>query len=416
LACSEVISQQIRWTPDAVMFFDYSTTPFPTLHVKIRPNISNIGKPLDTALANGVSITPRHDLQIPGIRIAYEQTHSIDEVTWSVVTPDNAGADIFGTVKMTIELGGGQASYQRQQLTSVGFDANSQAFWIGKNPWLSTVTGLTVSGGAVSGGGSTGSELTAGACPPWLAGTTGPATVTALLSYTFTNANGAIEQVEAKPFSANITKTTLATGSYSRLQSFTSAETVPIGVAAAFFASAGFLHYEGSVTFTEEECSGDVRPGTKLSLTGGLAAWATMEALVQQTSENIDLGTTQVTFGPPAHISVADFIELIRVQRGSRPSWRLQERVDGKATGGKAETEGSSGAPNENSSAANGAQRRLKLMKSGGIVGIDLNVDDIPVGVTGDLRVIEIDGCDDTDPDNVIPAKFAILGFGPYPP
>lgn len=415
LACSEVIAQQIRWSPDAVMFFDYSTTPFPTLHVRLRPNITNVGKPLDTALATGISITPRHDLQIPGIRIAYEQTNSIDEVSWSVITLDTAGTDTFGTVKLTIELGGGQASYQRQSVTSVGFDANSTAFWIGKNSWLASVTGLTVTGGAISGGGSTGSELTAGACPPWLAATTGPATVTATLSYTFTNADGASETVDKRPFSAHVTKTTLATGSYSRLQSFTAAEAVPTGVAASFFAAANFLHYEGTVTFTEEECTGDARPGTKISLTGGLAAWATMEALVQQTDENVDLGTTSVRFGPPAHISVADFIELIRVQRGARASWRLQERVDGKATGGKAESEGSTQMSNENSSNASGGVKRQILKTTGDTRSIDINIADLIAMnlLSGDMKCRIIDVCDGDPP---VAKKMGVIGTLPWVP
>jgi hypothetical protein len=41
ITCAEVIHKMLRWTPDAVTWFDYSTSP-PTFHCKRRPELSAV--------------------------------------------------------------------------------------------------------------------------------------------------------------------------------------------------------------------------------------------------------------------------------------------------------------------------------------------------------------------------------------
>jgi hypothetical protein len=95
-----------------------------------------------------------------------------------------------------------------------------------------------------------------------------------------------------------------------------SAETIPSNLAQTLFLAVGFVPYEGSVVLTEQECSGSVAVGNTLNLAGSAQAdWASMNAVVQQVEENLETGTTRVTFGPPSHLGVPDLVELLRLNR-----------------------------------------------------------------------------------------------------
>jgi hypothetical protein len=87
------------------------------------------------------------------------------------------------------------------------------------------------------------------------------------------------------------------------------------GLAAAYRAGLSTLHYSGQITIVEDACAMDVRPGEVVNITGGLTAWATMNALVQEVTEDIDNGRTTVTLGVPGHLRFEDFVEMMRPVR-----------------------------------------------------------------------------------------------------
>jgi hypothetical protein len=55
--------------------------------------------------------------------------------------------------------------------------------------------------------------------------------------------------------------------------------------------------------------------GNALNLSGGRAEWESMAAPVQTVTEDVDAGRTEVGFGPPAHLSPQDLVELLRGTR-----------------------------------------------------------------------------------------------------
>ena len=57
----------------------------------------------------------------------------------------------------------------------------------------------------------------------------------------------------------------------------------------------------------EQECSGTLRVGKKLSLTGGLAAWASMASPIQQVTEELFSGRTIAVLGTPQHLAPQNF-------------------------------------------------------------------------------------------------------------
>lgn len=95
----------------------------------------------------------------------------------------------------------------------------------------------------------------------------------------------------------------------------TSSETAPIGLAAQYFASLLTPFWDGHVTTHEQECSGILRPGLVLNLTGGVSAWATMNAQIQEVRETLYTGETTATFGLPGHLMPQNFATFIQMTR-----------------------------------------------------------------------------------------------------
>ncbi len=78
-ACSEIIRKQLRWAPDSVTWFDYTTTPYPTFHCKRRRSLPKTDVPFSTdpitgddGPVAGLSVSPRYDLQVPMVKITFE--------------------------------------------------------------------------------------------------------------------------------------------------------------------------------------------------------------------------------------------------------------------------------------------------------------------------------------------------------
>jgi hypothetical protein len=88
-------------------------------------------------------------------------------------------------------------------------------------------------------------------------------------------------------------------------------ETAPAGLASAFYASSNVLQWQGSLALKELECTRAIYLGSYVNLTGGRSAWASMNAVVQTTTEDIMNGLTNIELGPPEHLGLADFVDLM---------------------------------------------------------------------------------------------------------
>jgi hypothetical protein len=76
ITCAEAARKMFRWSPDAVAWFDYTTTP-PTFHAKRRAELTAFNHDLMAIKPETISVTPRPDLQRPFVRIIYERTNSV---------------------------------------------------------------------------------------------------------------------------------------------------------------------------------------------------------------------------------------------------------------------------------------------------------------------------------------------------
>ena len=374
-SCAEVIRNLLRWTPDAMVAFDYTTTPYPTLSIHLRADAATVTLPAYGAPVTGLDLTPRHDLQVPAVVLKFEQTNDIDNDTFTSLivqsAPTTATGDEFGAMVMTLDLSGARATYQKQPVTTGPIPQSDSSagvidWWKSKFAWLNdfddgdleivagtqvlaienpaSYPGITVA--------DLPNELLSGSVASWMNLKAAPLLVSATMQYT-----GATTDESSAVFDANnqrilytrVTGTDAETQTYSRLTSETEAEPVPTGLAQALFAAMGVLQYDGALELTEAECSGAGAPGQLLNLSGGRAEWATMAAQIQRVEEQLDLGVTRITVGPAKHLGQSELTAWLRANRNRRVSYRLSERTSGSGSGNAAKVQGGEHTPRSDS-------------------------------------------------------------------
>lgn len=332
---AELIRHCLRWTPDAVVWFDYSAAT-PTIHIRRRADLVPVTLAIDPAEAAGLDFTSREDLQVPAVALKYERSHSYNGETWSTTEVDKYPPEATGSepraLVATIALEGSSANVEEQKLETETIAETSATWWKKLDRSLTDypVGTLQVTSATVleddGAGGLQASSLTkyieSGSVQDWMTGVTAKEVVVkANIKYT----GSSLKPIDTT-FSVSLTGTDASKSRYTRTQSFTPAESTPVGLAQSLYQGLSFLHWQGDYTIVEDDVSGVATPGNTLRLTGGLAAWATMDAMIQQVIEDIDEGETRIVFGPPEHLSPQDLVEQLRANREARATYYLLER------------------------------------------------------------------------------------------
>jgi hypothetical protein len=271
------------------------------------------------------------------VRIIFEKSVSVDGAAVNTIVTDEAGnPEAFGAVELTIDLQGASRNYLRQDMDCETYpeDLNDETWWAGHLPWIANFAAadLVIHNAART------SELPryiiGGDVQDWMEDSTEDDAVTAKVSYTLRDANNQpVKVVIDQPISVTLTATTASTRSYTRLSDMDSGESVPTGMAAALYTAWHHIYFEGSVTLIESEPTLAVGFGNRLQLTGGRAEWASMNALVQQVSVDVDQGTTTISFGPPAMVEADSLLGIFRAARSRRYAWSRKARDTGEAGG-----------------------------------------------------------------------------------
>lgn len=376
--CAEVIQEALRMVPDAAGGWDYSTTP-PTLRITRRASATvRTVDAADKVTCNVVKVTPRDDLRREKVAIYYEVTNTNEGQELVDIVADIAGdGSPFRTLKATIPLSGYTKTTQRQSLEVRSIPTNNASWWRRHVTTLEEATDLTITGQTMTpadGGGTFSNEIVGGGIPGWMGeGLSGQMKLTAKASYKLKAEDDTEFEFKDDVQGATVHATNMGSGTYEDV-SFEPAEPVPTGVAAFLLASLSVLQYEGAVHIHKRECGFIARPGDVLCIMGGAAAWETMNAQVQQVTEDVDGGKTVITFGPPSQLGPQDIIEML--SRFRKPtSDRLQERESG-IKGGGVTAQGSRGGANENGNSAGVHWRKVVTVNSDGTRKLTLSAED----------------------------------------
>jgi len=404
LSCAEVVKNMLRWTPDAVAWFDYSTTP-PTLSIVQRAALTAVSVPMVSDISESLEICARHDLQVPSVTLVYDQNALFGGKVWGGTAvdtwPASSNPQTPKALVLMLELAGQDGTSQSQpvvtrSLPGTGADASTILLWWRKrDAWLASlniddlevIDGSwvgTLDAGQVDANGDNlpawgladlPNELVRGSITDWMQAAytelkAAKMTVAVKLSIDPTSLSVHYTPDQARlirawfnmdspdPLLSNVlwkyasvTATNAVTQVYQVVTSAGGSEPMPPtgegGLANNFYDALATLHYEGSFSTVEAEVSRWIGLGNTFNLNGAgaRAAWATMNAVVQEVDLEAASGRTTIHFGPPEHLSPQDVLELIRGLRRTQPSYRTAERATGAAsasaaTGGSGWTPG----------------------------------------------------------------------------
>ena len=371
ISCGEVVRQAIRLQPDTVCWFDYNTKsggvgPYvPTFNCRAPSGLSTANIGVSGGAVDQVSMTPRYDLQMPGITIYYESTNTYNGHSNKSVALDTAGTTSDArSVSLLVELNGFSTQTVQQAITVTAYPVSltDKTFWRALVPWLSGIADadLNISSATRSGSMALGNYLVEGQISPWMNVSTEAETFTATISYTHRTSGTADEAVVNKQVSVKLLSCGGTTRTYQGILSYTAAEAQPSGVAAAMYASWGRLQWDGSFRIFEQEATFQCAPGYVVNLTGGLSDWSSMAAIVQQITVDIGTGITSVQTGTCGRLQADSLVALWRGVHFRRFAYSAVSRTDAGASGSMV-TGGANLARQTNSEADPGQHALLRL-------------------------------------------------------
>jgi len=349
--CADVIRQCLRFQPDVCCWFDYnnrngSGIPVPKFYCRTPANLTPVNVAVLGTDADSVTMTPRYDLQMPGVSIMYEQANTYNGKSYRNVYIDNAPSPLPTDpriVGLYFEMAGSDAQTVEQEITVEDYPSDpytDKAFWRAILPWLDpdeiadadlaiqNVTRDGVSDPLLP------SYLTDGQITPWMTDKFGVKAEEEIweadISYSRKSASGTIveEKVETKHVSVKLLSTDGLSQKYTTLSSYTAAEPINMGLAAQLYASWSRLHWDGAFRLTEDEASFQAVPGNLVNLTGGLSAWSTMAALVQDVVVDLTSGYSQIKTGTCGRLEADSLVALFRAAHFRRFSVNYLSRTD----------------------------------------------------------------------------------------
>ena len=379
ITCAEAILTCLRSIPDAVTWFDYTTTP-PTLHVRQAANLTRVTLPYAGADAHSrahqsSTIRARPDLQLPQVVIQYQQTSSVDNVKYTAYVvdayPPLATGQAIGAQVIPIDLRGGNRSDVSGTVIAQAIDPTSLDFWKKYKPDLTLpeITSLGIVDSSVNAGSSHPKGITikdesgatvslasfpnaiiGGQVAPWMPVTAREVTITGTLTYgrQFDIAHNPsapiyypLANVSEHTVSVRVKLTNAPPGStsYSTVASYDPADPVPVGLAQYIYNSFNTLQFEGRHTIVDDHAFQILGPQFSLNLSGGNAAWTSMNAVVHETQILFNAnrsGVQVVSFGPHKHLTAAQFFDFL-----SMWTWRqIYENPNVRNTGVDADATG----------------------------------------------------------------------------
>jgi hypothetical protein len=368
MSCADVIRRLARWLPDAVAYFDYSTTP-PTFNFRFRASISPVTIPIGSI--ESVNLTAVGSRSVPSVVLLYEQSNDIDGTTMLSTVKDaypasSTGREI-GAIVQTINLPGWSSSstVQKQTIHSASIPvigANPSVFqewFLNHHPeWaapgvpgvFNNVKYRDVTIDNVTRTSSLAYELIEGTLQDWMrkyilnkngsrilnpdnkySYEDAEDNILTTLSFKVVNEDGKImKEVKGEVITTKIHATNCPPNTYRKVsETIDPGDKAIEGLAKSIFDNLNAPHFKGSIVIVEEEVTGTIRVGNRILISGGKPEWASMSAIVQTIQSNIDSGSTVIQVGPPSHLTTNDMIDLRRANRSRKNCIDSSSRITG---------------------------------------------------------------------------------------
>jgi len=325
ITCAEAIKRVLKWVPDAVSRFDYSQNSTPILHISRRSTLENFNIDIKKIPIKNYRTTLRKDLQISGVDIKYEKTHSLQGESWNTIQSDKYPLDFNSACKkalvMTVELDGWRGSVESREIATKPIDIHKEQWWKDHMPALQEkVFNFKIL--ETKRDTMLPNELVRGSVPKWVDSSARTDTIRAKVSY-----NTAGETVRSHSLSLNVTATFAGTGTYSRTVTNQDEEPVPQGLAKSLYDSLSTPIYEGQITLVNLQNFEFI--AKKINLLNAKSGLENMSSCVVSTQENLFDNILTMNFGAPKHLYPAKIAELFRINRPRKTTVSYKSRNTG---------------------------------------------------------------------------------------
>jgi hypothetical protein len=429
--CAECIQKMLRWCPDTVTWFDYST-PAPTIHFSRRSERGAVTLDITQRADVDLSVAPLIDRQCPSVALYYEITSQVDGISYRDIVEDIApplttGLEV-GAFVATIDLQGASSQSLSADVetapivetTTLYLPIGGTSSWTETwpdffrrhNPWLSDpkVFSVELIGKPTRNldKNEYPFELISGQVAPWMktqingqtiTGKTAPDVVSVLAKITYQADGASTRDVQTVRLDTQIMATNLQTGKYSTLQSWESGDPIPTGLAASLYDAVKTLEWSGSIALVAQEVDATIPNPLNhlLNLSNGDPEWTSMAAQIQSVTEDIDNGKTSYEFGPPEHLGPSDLITLLQVNRRRQILTPMGARSDASIT--KTQTPLGNKFPTEANQTNALTRESMSVVKNDTLIQLDSSPTAPPTVDAKFTKQIQIRGSDLSDND-----------------
>jgi len=402
---AECVRDMLRWVPDAVTWFDY-TTADPTFRCGRRPALAAVTLSVEGSPCEGFQVTPMKDIQRAAVYITYERMIQVNGTAYTEQVIDKAPPSATGRefrgLRANIQLGTTVQTSLQAELVTAPVLVNDLAWWQDRSPELVNYSQVQVVSATRTQPGYA-NELIEGPVPDWTGVTLVDDTATLEVRCIKSDGTREVKKIHHRM------KVTNATGTFTKTTFPSIADPAPAGLALDLYTALNLLQYAGSITLRNQECSMVARPGQVLNLTGGHVDWTTMTAVVSQVDYDIEAGRTVVNFGPPTHLGPQDLVALLMTTRVLNRFTMTSTRVSGTPTGGAVGVSGK--VPQADTSAGTKSFEALAVKTGNGSVVMDPS---IPIAQGKPLTIREVAVCERAANGTSVQKKMLIVGSAPY--
>lgn len=366
MSCADALIRMLAWVPDSVIWFDHSTVPYPTIHIKKKQDLAANSQALSERVT-GIGFAPRHDMVASGVVCFFEWDGSTGELLGddarfsrfqqTQVYPPGTEASAEGVLSMHIDLESTAGTPdQTQTLHTKHINPSSESWWQEKIPWLADgrMAELKIHSGSVEPSGYN-QEIVGGTITDWmeedLGFTANSVVARARVDFKWVDGNS-ITKKKNVALSITLNGSNKAGGTFTKKGQSGTCEQPPPGLAQRLYEAMSILHWQGDVSWVDGECGDRPTVGQVLHITGGLADWETMGAMIYEVEWAVDSGKTTVSTGVPPYLTAGQIIEMWRANRRTEKPFRgLNADPDDPGGGavrgpGKVQnTDGTSGEP-----------------------------------------------------------------------
>lgn len=320
MSCAEAVLRVLRWTPDAVSFFDYSSE-VPALHIKRRASLPE--KSLDGMSMARVAHCAREDMRAESVCVIYEKSNSADGQSWESVEydtwPEGAAQPGRKTLVFTVPLAGHKSRIQTQKIKTREIRMGNEDWWREKIPSLANPEATTFEIQNPSRKSTLPRELVSGTVMDWMMKSAEEDVITATVAAF--DASG--KRLSLHNCTLKIVATDASTYNYSRRIFSSFEEKTPKGVAKAVYEAVKDAPVEGSAAAVETDFAGAFCKRV---------SWMSEFSGAVVTQETLDLfrRTATLKFGPPKHLYPSGIAQLFRTARPRKIPETQTARGSGK--------------------------------------------------------------------------------------